>query len=394
MNIDKCRISKKDGPPLDGVVIETCIQKYDDLFVRIKTSNARTPSAFTSAPSLPTPTTTTTTTNQTSRKKDFDEKYNKWNNLVCSSDDDEDCHPNIEKYTWRRLRKQQREDERAKQESRLKQLKDETKLREAEIVDAEAILKTQEKDSTKYRRAEETIAKARAAIESHVKEEISIQKRMKKTLEDVCTFTDERTMLNDDVSVKPVPTAVSKDNEAKALESFIKNHDNKLVEYMSYARRAYRDNREFLTKHPELLCEQCTGWLLLRALEAEMAGDTFRMKDIVKQYLQLQTVIDLARSTKKDPRDYIVRFFGNMERDQSNVSKFMKEVDDFAEKIKGRAVQKKKEEEEKKRKAEELGLDTQDGKYVVVVFLASTFQSYHSVSKSSRQQHTDTNTLS
>ena len=113
-----------------------------------------------------------------------------------------------------------------------------------------------------------------------------------------------------------------------------------------------------------------------------MAGDTFRMKDIVKQYLQLQTVIDLARSTKKDPRDYIVRFFGNMERDQSNVSKFMKEVDDFAEKIKGRAVQKKKEEEEKKRKAEELGLDTQDGKYVVVVFLASTFQSNHSISKS------------
>ena len=57
---------------------------------------------------------------------------------------------------------------------------------------------------------------------------------MKKTLEDVCTFTDERTMLNDDVSVKPVPTVVTKDNEAKALESFIKNHDNKLVEYMSY----------------------------------------------------------------------------------------------------------------------------------------------------------------
>ena len=121
-----------------------------------------------------------------------------------------------------------------------------------------------------------------------------------------------------------------------------------------------------------------------------MGGDTNRMKDIVKQYvvslthitrvirklnsrfalehryLQLQTVIDLARSTKKDPRDYIVRFFGNMERDQSNVSKFMKEVDDFSEKIKGRAIEKKKEEEKKKKMAEELGLDTQDGKYEYV----------------------------
>ena len=177
--------------------------------------------------------------------------------ISCAVPTTTDCHPNIEKYTWRRLRKQQREDERAKQESRLTQLKDETKLREAEIADAEVVLKKEEKDSTKYRRAEETIVKARAAIESYVKEEKSIKKKMKKTLEDVCTFTDERTMLNDDVSVKPVPTVVTKDNEAKALESFIKNHDNKLVEYMSYARRTYRDNREFLTKHPELLCEQC-----------------------------------------------------------------------------------------------------------------------------------------
>jgi len=91
-----------------------------------------------------------------------------------------------------------------------------------------------------------------------------------------------------------------------------------------------------------------------------------RMKDIVKQYLQLQTVIDLARSTQKDPRDYIVRFFGNMERDHKNVEKFMIEVEDFSKKIQGRAVEKKKEEEKKKKMAEELGLDTQDGKYEYV----------------------------
>ena len=40
LSVKKCRISKKDGPPLDGAVVETCIQKYDDLFVRIKTSNS------------------------------------------------------------------------------------------------------------------------------------------------------------------------------------------------------------------------------------------------------------------------------------------------------------------------------------------------------------------
>ena len=30
--------------------------------------------------------------------------YSKWDNIQLSSDDDEDCHPNIEKFTWRRLR--------------------------------------------------------------------------------------------------------------------------------------------------------------------------------------------------------------------------------------------------------------------------------------------------
>jgi len=34
--------------------------------------------------------------------------YSKWDNLWISSDDDEDCHPNIEKYAWRRLKARMR----------------------------------------------------------------------------------------------------------------------------------------------------------------------------------------------------------------------------------------------------------------------------------------------
>merc|ERR1719429_976693 len=38
--------------------------------------------------------------------------YSKWDdsNIWVSSDDDEDCHPNIEKYAWRRLKKRMREE--------------------------------------------------------------------------------------------------------------------------------------------------------------------------------------------------------------------------------------------------------------------------------------------
>lgn len=34
--------------------------------------------------------------------------YSKWDNIWISSDDDADCHPNIEKYAWRRLKQRMR----------------------------------------------------------------------------------------------------------------------------------------------------------------------------------------------------------------------------------------------------------------------------------------------
>lgn len=34
--------------------------------------------------------------------------YSRWDNIWVSSDDDEDCHPNIDKYAWRRLKQRMR----------------------------------------------------------------------------------------------------------------------------------------------------------------------------------------------------------------------------------------------------------------------------------------------
>lgn len=362
LDANEMRISRKVGPPLDANPIGECLRPYDDLYVRAR--KAKT--VVTSAPAAIDRIVRSEKLSNGSRKKDFDEKYNQWDSLVCSSDDDEDCHPNIEKMTWRRLRKQQRKDKREKQEKRLTELKELTNIKNAEIVDAKAILKTAEEGSTKYKRATAEITRAEALLRQYEKEETSIRKRMKKTLEDVCVVTEERTVVSNDVSVKPVPSAPTKEKESEALESFIKNHDERLQTYISYAHRSYEDNKNFLIQNPALICGECTGWLLLRSLEAEMAGDSKKMKDIVKQYLQLQTVMDLGKSTEKDPRDFILRFFQNMERDQKNVEKFMAEVEDFSKKIKQRAVQKKKEKEKNRKMAEDLGLDTQSGEYEYV----------------------------
>ena len=36
IQLDQCRISKKNGPPLDSKIVQDCVEKYDDLYVRTK----------------------------------------------------------------------------------------------------------------------------------------------------------------------------------------------------------------------------------------------------------------------------------------------------------------------------------------------------------------------
>jgi len=239
-------------------------------------------------------------------------------------------------------------------------------LCKAEIQDAGETLAQAEPGSLKHTRAKALVAKAKQELETYSKEEITIGKQKKMTLEDVCTVTEERTIVSKDASVKPLLTAPSKDDEQQAYGDFITNHEGKLLEYIKYSERSYRDNKEFLLERVELLCEQCTGWLLLKALEAEMGGNSRLMKQICKQYLQLQTVMDLAKSTRKDPRDFIARFFHNLEGHAKNTEKFMAEVEDFSKKIQKRAVDKAKEEAEKKKKLKDLGIDPDDGEYEYV----------------------------
>ena len=36
IQLDHCRITKKIGPPLDSKIVQDCVEKYDDLYVRTK----------------------------------------------------------------------------------------------------------------------------------------------------------------------------------------------------------------------------------------------------------------------------------------------------------------------------------------------------------------------
>lgn len=91
----------------------------------------------------------------------------RWNNIELSDDDEADCHPNIEKNTWMRLKKQQREqkkaDEKAKHEHDLKQQHD-YKQKIAELEKKAA-------DDAKAKQDLETVKKQEAALAKQLAEE-------------------------------------------------------------------------------------------------------------------------------------------------------------------------------------------------------------------------------
>lgn len=148
------RIAKKAGSPLDNMIVKDAVQKYDDLYVTTKAKTSEphhfndrglyVPASVDKFSTNPRPKNTPAATSAVSS---FDAKYRKFDNLVCSSDDDEDCHPNIERMTWRRLRKKQREDKRAEQEKRIAELKELTSVAEATIADAQLVLETDDKSA-------------------------------------------------------------------------------------------------------------------------------------------------------------------------------------------------------------------------------------------------------
>jgi len=273
--------------------------------------------------------------------------YSKWDNIVCSSDDDEDCHPNIDKKLWRRLMKEKRETK-AQEELKLK-----AKLEKENEADKKTIADL-EKD--KKEDAKEKIDKLNAAIKKRDRELLAIKRRKKYTAEEMCHVVDERTIVNTE---KPRP----KDLDGMGYEKYVKRYEKKLETYSKLETESL--SQGFLIKNSELLHEHCSGFLLLKALDFEMNGKTTSMKKVVKQYLIVQYVLDLAKSMGgKDPREVLLPFFKKLE-DAEKMAGLKDEVENFAHKIKERAKVKLAEQaKERENKNTFIGEDGKEYEYV------------------------------
>ena len=111
--------------------------------------------------------------------------YSKWDNIELS-DDESDCHPNIEKGTWFRLKHQQRLD-REKEEAK------ERETLEATIATASKLEDTT-LDAAERKKIEEDVEKAQARI-------AKMDKNKKWNVDNMCKTVSERTIVNHEVSL-------------------------------------------------------------------------------------------------------------------------------------------------------------------------------------------------
>mmetsp|Transcript_3574 Transcript_3574/g.7191 ORF Transcript_3574/g.7191 Transcript_3574/m.7191 type:complete len:365 (-) Transcript_3574:158-1252(-) len=277
--------------------------------------------------------------------------YSKWDNIVCSSDDDDDCHPNIDKKLWRRLMKEKRE-RKAQEEQALKAKLEKENEKDKKML---ANLKASITEDTKA----ETTKKMKSielAIKKRDRELLAIFRRKKYSPEEMCHVVDERTIVN---SAQPMP----KDLKDLGYEKYVKRYEKKLETYSKLETESL--SQGFLIKNAELLHDHCSGYLLLKALDFEMKGETESMVKVVKQYLIVQYVLDLAKSMGgKDPREVLLPFFKKLE-DSEKMAGLKEEVASFAEKIKARAKV-KLEEQAKEREGKQtfIGEDGKEYEYV------------------------------
>lgn len=275
--------------------------------------------------------------------------YSKWDNIQLSSDDDEDCHPNIEKFTWRRLRQRQRDDEEAKRKVKEAQLKAQVKQKEKALREQKEKL-AQLKSTGKAKEAaaiSEILQNTEKATASKKRELQRLDKQRKITADTMCHTAEERTIINANAKLEHnFPSRAKKSNkseseEAEAFSSFMDKNTKIMQKYSEQT--DITASEKYILANPMLLSEHSTGMLLLSALKAEMAGDSKRMRNIVRQNQYLQYAMDLAAMTKESELKCVKKFFLSLRNGQKR-HMFERDCDDFASKIAQRAVVKKKEE--------------------------------------------------
>jgi hypothetical protein len=219
--------------------------------------------------------------------------YRKWDQIVLSDDDDADCHPNIERLTWRRLKQQMREQRVAEDEERRK--KDLEELESIKYSLSQMIPEKHESqiEDLKKRMTElldrETRRKKRedSAIPKITESSLCHDSFKSKTIvnrENLFTSLEERSAQNQ-TNKGEFDEAISSEENQEKLERLV-------CDFVALDR--YQDMGEFLFKHQELVSDKADTLLIMNAYALYKEHDSSGAYRYLRHSLIIRYILKLA----------------------------------------------------------------------------------------------------
>ena len=278
--------------------------------------------------------------------------YSKWDNLDVSDEEEDgaDCHPNIDKKSWVRLKQQKRADEREKQKALLDKLTKDRNEKKNRLDGMKKSLPEKEPDDAaekeSYMELRQDIQDLQFALDDAEHALAEALRKKKWTADELCAIGEDHTSSNPNkeiaapiVPVAPGPTPPP----FQDYDSYVTQHMGTIRAY-ALLQGSYDKFRDFLWEHHELLSDHVTGYLLLLCLDYEMDGRRNDAQQVAHNYQIIQFCLELAMANKWDARDAVKAFFKRI-YDDTDATKYVKgfneAVNDFMQKLIQRAITKK-----------------------------------------------------
>lgn len=255
--------------------------------------------------------------------------YRKWDRIELSDDDDADCHPNIERFTWRRLKQQMREQQLAEdKERRKKDLEELASIRsslsqmvpgahETQIEDLKKrMTELLDREAKRKKREESALPKITETSLCHdgfESKTIINREKMHTSLEE----SDDRNQTTNGKSDK----AISSEENQEKLERLV-------CEFVTLER--YQDMGEFLFSHPELVSDRVDTLMIMNAYALYKDHDSLEAYEYLRHSLIIRYILKLSEGkTNIFPGMRI--FFGKIldEKDDQYRKGFELDLHDF-----------------------------------------------------------------
>lgn len=288
--------------------------------------------------------------------KPFD--YSKWDNIEIS-DDEEDCHPNIDKASWFRMKHRSRVEREQVEEQEKK-----------ELIEANA------KDTLRAQSATgEELAELKARVKEREERLEYMEQNRKWNVDNMCHTASDKTIISGGGSdgselhgglvasgVAQKKNKMGPSSEKDAVESysqFVSQHEDELEDFLATVE--LEDTKDKIHKHGDVyLHEHAQSYILLSCLEDEMNGYRDKMKRAARNSQILSHITELGVSMQRHPRDVVLPFFKRIQ-DPVYYKGFQEAVDGFVERIAKRAVDKRKEMEQEEGGGQELSREERLG---------------------------------